>query len=92
MSVGIRAWDEAGNLILDLTDRLTKLVASGSGNFPTPDSVLTVPVAGMTDDGSWVVIASNQCYVYYGNGSFQLRASRTFYYPGMPVSYSVLRR
>ena len=59
MSHGLRVWDASGNIIVDITDRITKLVSthSFSKSLVTNDSLVThdVSVPGILADGSWFV-------------------------------------
>ena len=59
MSYGLRVWDASGGLIVDITDRITKLVArySFSKSLVKGDSLVThdVSVPGILADGSWFV-------------------------------------
>lgn len=79
MGRGLQVWDPAGQLILDVTERLTRLhsrgnyqAPSGSGNYPT----VFVGVPGMANDGSWMVVASSGPGVgnpvSIGNGGFNV--------------------
>ena len=59
MSYGLRVWDASGNIIVDITDRITKLVSTHSfskyvvkGGGPVTHDV---PVPGILADGSWFV-------------------------------------
>ena len=59
MSYGFKVWDASGNIIVDITDRITKLVSTHSfskylvkgNNLVTHD----VPVPWILADGSWFV-------------------------------------
>ena len=59
MSYGLRVWNASGNIIVDITDRITKLVSthSFSKSLVTNDSLVThdVSVPGILADGSWFV-------------------------------------
>ena len=59
MSYGLRVWDASGGIIVDITDRITKLVArySFSKSLVKGDSLVThdVSVPGILADGSWFV-------------------------------------
>lgn len=94
MSTGIRAWDVNGNLILDLTDRITKQVYAGSITLPAGVDATTVSAPDLVSDDSWMVVASSGCYIQYGSGSFVLRRSTTYGAQGFPltVTYAVMRR
>jgi len=94
MSTGIRAWDVNGNLILDLTDRITKQMYAGSVTLPAGVDSVTVSAPGLASDDSWMVLASSGCYIQYGTGSFVLRRSSTFGAQGfsLAVTYAVMRR
>ena len=94
MSTGIRAWDINGNLILDLTDRITKQMYSGAITLPAGIDATTISAPGLVSDDSWMVVVSSGCYVQYGSGSFVLRRSSTFGAQGfaLTVTYTVMRR
>ncbi|QIW86567.1 hypothetical protein AMA2_8 [Achromobacter phage AMA2] len=93
MSTGLKAWDINGALVLDLTDRITKVVASGFVTLSSASPAATIYVPGLVADESWMVIASGGTYVQYGSGYFVLRMSNSFgFVPGFDVSYTVLRR
>lgn len=94
MSTGIRMWDISGNLILDLTDRITKNMYSGSVTLPAGVDAVTVSAPGLVSDDSWMVVASSGCYIQYGSGSFVLRRSSTYGAQGfaLAVTYAVMRR
>ena len=61
MSYGLRVWNASGGIIVDVTDRITKIVAtySFSKSLVTDyyNSLVThdVPVPGILADGSWFV-------------------------------------
>ena len=59
MSYGLRVWDASGNIIVDITDRITKLVSTHSFSklLVTEVSLVThdVSVPGILANGSWFV-------------------------------------
>ena len=59
MSHGLRVWDASGNIIVDITDRITKLASTHSFSkyLVINDSLVThdVSVPGISADGSWFV-------------------------------------
>jgi hypothetical protein len=59
MSYGLRVWNASGGIIVDVTDRITKIVAtySFSKSLVKGDSLVThdVSVPGILADGSWFV-------------------------------------
>ena len=60
MSYGLRVWDASGNLMVDVTDRLTRFVTSATVSFTTtsaePDKYIYI--TGMVNDGTWFVSSS----------------------------------
>lgn len=59
MSYGLRVWNASGGIIVDITDRITKIVAtySFSKYLVTNNNLVThdVSVPGILADGSWFV-------------------------------------
>lgn len=75
MAYGLRTFDGFGNLIVDITDRLTRYVASAYVSLG-PQSSTFVFVSGMSDDGTWAVIGmQNFLGVKYGNNGFTVSNS-----------------
>ncbi|WP_136638130.1 hypothetical protein [Stenotrophomonas maltophilia] len=61
MTQGLQVWDQNGALVLDVTDRLTRHVVSGSyvapaGSWPI---IAFISVPGMVNDGTWLAVASS---------------------------------
>ena len=92
MSVGIKAWDEAGNLILDYTDRISKVFKTGFITFNSPNQTISVSVPEMADTDDWAVLIPNGHYVRINNGSFTAIASNSWTDPGASVPYTVIKR
>ena len=63
MARGIRIRDPAtGLVVLDVVDRITRLIGTGSYSI-TPSSnsdVVTVSFGGMQADGTWLIVAQGQ--------------------------------
>ena len=59
MSYGLRVWNASGNIIVDITDRITKLASTHSfSKYLVKDNNLVthdVSVPGILADGSWFV-------------------------------------
>ena len=65
MSYGLKVWDAAGVLTLDISDRLLRYWGSFPYSFTARSSVISIP--GMSTDGTWavgVVPASTSGFVY----------------------------
>lgn len=52
MAYGLRTYDSAGNVVVDITDRLTRFVGSYSISVGA-NTTIFVSVPGMTNDGTW---------------------------------------
>lgn len=89
MATGLRAYDPAGNLVLDFTDRITKVAGAGSisGQY-TPTAI---NIAGMTDSVDWYVQASEDTLVDYYSGYFTLTL-QNWQTAGTTIHYTVFRR
>lgn len=62
MTQGLQVFDASGVIVLDVTDRLTRFIVSGSYQAPTGSSsfpTVFVPVPGMANDGTWIAVASS---------------------------------
>lgn len=60
MSYGLQVRDGSGNVILTITDRITRFIAQYSV-FVSPSSTTTISVSNITADGTW--------FAYYLNTS-----------------------
>ena len=58
MAQGLLIWDGAGNLKLNITDRITRFV--GVYNFSVPPNTSYVPIyiSGIANDGTWAACQS----------------------------------
>lgn len=56
MSFGLRVWDAAGNVALDIGDRVMRYISSHSYTIPTNSTSISISVPGMVNDGTWVVV------------------------------------
>ena len=64
MSYGLRVWDESGNVVLDVMDRLVRFHSQVTVNFTVPSSwqvviqpvTVAVSVPGISNDGTWFVV------------------------------------
>lgn len=52
MSSGLRVWNSAGTVVLNITDRLTRHHSSVSYTLP-PHGVVTIWIPGYSLDGTW---------------------------------------
>lgn len=52
---GVRVWDAAGNLNVDVTHRLGRIVGTYSVNVAR-DVPLTINVPGFANDGTWIAL------------------------------------
>lgn len=96
MPSGLQVFDENGNIVLDLTDRLFRYVGSGTITTSNGDvnahfkSSASVSVPGMSMDGSWLVQAyanGTEINVCVNSGGFQINASRK----SLAVTYDIYR-
>lgn len=61
MSNGLRVWDASGNIIVDITDRITKLVSTHSfsksliADYYNSLVIHDVSVTGISANGEWFV-------------------------------------
>lgn len=62
MPQGLQCWDASGNLVLDVTDRLTRVL--GTFNTGTTDGSITDPA--LTTGTPWYVSIGFDNYFYYG--------------------------
>ncbi len=72
MPAGMQAFDANGNLVADLTDRLAKLIASGSLTFTAAPQRFTISVPGMVNDGTWYVSCTGQVVTRIFSGYFEV--------------------
>lgn len=97
MAQGLQVWDANGVLVLDVTERLTRHVVSGSYQPPAGSGVQTVFVAvpGMANDGTWIVVASSGPGsgnpVTIVNGGFNVICNDSFGTTPQVNYYTVLR-
>lgn len=77
MSNGLQVFDDAGTLMFDTSDRLARYVTTYTVSVVFPATTGTVTVAGLADDGTWLVFPgasstgiSLPIYLTIGSGSF----------------------
>lgn len=58
MSQGLRVWNASGVLVLDITDRLTRIHGTYSANLSSTYEV-EISVPGCRNDGTWAVFCTN---------------------------------
>lgn len=92
MSVGVKAWDESGNLILDYTDRISKVFKTGFIIFSDYNQSINVSVPEMTDSDDWAVLIPNAHYIRVNIGYFTAISSSSWTDPGAQVPYTVIKR
>ena len=99
---GVQTWYADGSEQIALTDRLTRFVASGELNIPSisPPSagIRDVPIAGITNDGTWHVNCTGSVIVQIFNGYFRVQRIdfREWYEPSFEteinfVYYTVMK-
>ena len=100
MPQGLQVWDENGNVVMDLTDRLSKFVRSGSvvvpsGFYSEPPYSIFIPHAGMSSNGDWAVFVTStrrESGCILGTDGFTLWAfSESSRLPNNVINYSVYR-
>jgi len=82
MSYGLQVRDGANNIILTITDRLTRFIAEYIVTVPTR-STITVSIPGITPDGTW--------FVYYIEPQIGLQISTGFVTLNNPFSSTTTR-
>lgn len=90
MSYGLRVWDASGNLTLDVTDRITRVISTHSlnpGMFTSSGLVRTgkVSVPGAVDDGTWGGFTNGTALVTVKTGEVEI------YWHDWLTGYSVTR-
>lgn len=91
MSHGIQVWNASGGLTLDVTDRITRFVASFNVSVPAYGSYTDVAYSGV-EPGSWAAYSGNgadilpkiengfiRCYRRMSVGSGDSAVSATIY-------------
>lgn len=58
MPAGLEVYDAAGRLVSSVTDRLTKLIQTGSASLGV-GQIIFVPVPGMSTNGEWFIACSH---------------------------------
>jgi len=61
MAQGLQVWDASGAIVLDVAERLTRFITSGSYQAPAGSSsfpTVLVSVPGMSNDGTWIAVAT----------------------------------
>lgn len=79
MSYGLQVWNSSGQLILDVSDRLSRFIQSVTVTL-APGASITVPITGYTTDGTWFVYATSYIYVTIvevNNGIYLKNSSQT---------------
>lgn len=70
MAYGLEVYDGAGNVVISITDRLTRFHSEYTLTLKYNQST-TITVAGMTSDGTWAVISQLYSFAFtINNGSF----------------------
>ena len=80
MAYGAQFYDSSGNLIIDIDDRLYRLHSTYSFSGLAVGSPITVTLADMTTDGSWVGYSpdSANATVTVGTGSYTISYPSSF--------------
>lgn len=63
MSYGLEVWNAAGAKILSITDRLGRYIGAVSSPALGPNQSVTIPVPGMTTDGTWWITHSSPWFI-----------------------------
>lgn len=81
MSYGLRVWDAAGNVTVDITDRLTRIHGVYTLNVPANVSGWrSFPIPGLTLDGTWGAL------IFYDFIAFRLVAGNFQIFVTTPVA------
>lgn len=97
MPQGLQTFYADGRIQLDLTDRLTRFITSGTYTPPAGTGLRTafVSVPGMANDGTWIAIASSGPGagnpVTIVSGGFNVACYDSFGGPSLTNYYSVYR-
>ena len=92
MSIGLVAWDESGNLILDYTDRIAKVAQSGLIQFTNWNQTINVSVPGISDTEAWAVIIPDGHYSRIYNGYFSATSNTSTAVRANTVPYTVIKQ
>lgn len=92
MSTGIKAWDISGNLILDYTDRISKVFQTGFLVFSASNQTVNINVLGISDNDQWAVLIPNGHYIRIFDGYFSAISSSSWTEPNAAVPYTVIKR
>lgn len=78
MSHGLRCWDSTGRIVLDITDRITRLHGTYTVSFTYPTLSGFVSVSGMDPSNGWAIYAaSTEILVWMVSGGFNWEAFDT---------------
>lgn len=92
MPVGFQSFDAQGRLTCDLTDRLAKVMGSGSVVVTYPNTNITVYFAGLVPGGEWYVYTTERTMVRIFNGYFIITRVDQFSGESSTVYYSVIKQ
>lgn len=73
MSYGLRVRDASGNIVLDVTDRITRLHGTYSYTLGNAAATLNVTVAGAVDDGTWNAFTTGGHIATVRSGYIEIR-------------------
>jgi hypothetical protein len=62
MSFGLRVWDTSGNLTLDVTDRITRLIQNIDVYFPDGVGQVNITIPGL-DISSWAIYSNSSLMI-----------------------------
>lgn len=89
MSFGLQVFDGSGRVVMDVQDKLTRIIQTStiSSTYPAAAQGF-VSVSGMTRDGTWMVMAGADIYntffgtvhVYVTSGGFNWYALNSYVY------------
>lgn len=88
MATGLRCYDPSGRLLLDFTDRVAKVVATGVVTIST--TPLNVSVPGLRPDGNWLVVAYTDTVIILHNDYFSIQL-QSWWGWSASVGYTVIR-
>lgn len=90
--MSIQVFNQSGNLLLNVTDRITRYVGTYyvvAGPYPQNSGFVAVP--GMADDGTWLAYGDLSAfgppvYIFIGAGGFSWQRANTTLALNTPVT------
>lgn len=90
MAYGLQTYDSAGNSIITITDRLSRLFGVYSINLGSRQGT-TVSVPGMATDGTWGLVKTGSQWISTTIQANGIYCFNTYYYNSMPATLIVFR-